>query len=277
MSERRGKSFCRDILVGLVFFLAFLEGIAADFRYFPQVMDGIFGDAAYQTTFRFVNTGKDTSVTIEFFDNSGDPSGMPFQEIDGIQQSLQFLLKRGETASFRTTGEGTFVTGFARFSSSQYVDGTAAFIGVDSATGITMYETAVPSVTPGYEFTVMLDSSGELDTGLAVIPVSSGGNITFPDNAETELALTLHDATGAIVAEERITAPAGQKTSKYIYELFEGSAQASEMEGSVTVSSSTLPVVAISSRQRYAPDPFPMSIPTSNHIPGCAFIAHHEN
>ncbi len=262
-----GRSRVCSCFFVLVFFLLMtFQGLAEDSRYFPQVMDGVFGDAEYQTTFRFVNTGDDTSVTLEFFDNGGDPAGMPFQGIDGEPESLQFLLKRGETASFRTIGTGDFVTGFARFTSSPFVDGTAAFIGIDSASRVIMYETAVPSVFPAYEFTVMLDSSGDLDTGLALIPVVPGGG-SAASVEEAELTLTLHDSSGEIVTEETITVAAAQKTSKYIYEIFAGAADAGEMEGSVTVSSDSLPLVAISSRQRYAPEPFPLSIPTLTIYP----------
>jgi LmbE family N-acetylglucosaminyl deacetylase len=261
-----GKRFCWYILADLAFFLSFINAVAGETRYFPQVMGGEFGDAAYQTVFKFVNTGSETNVRLEFFNNDGEPSGLQLLGVEGQPEFLDFLLKRGEVVSFRTSGTGLFYTGFARFTSRRTVDGTSAFIGVDSASGTVMYETAVPSVTPMYEFTAVLDSSENWDTGLAMIPVIPGGWNDVSGEEETELTITLHNAQAEIIAEETVTAPAGQKTSKYIYEIFseQGSAaeQAGEMEGSITVSSSRYPLAAISSRQRYAPDPFPLSIPT---------------
>jgi LmbE family N-acetylglucosaminyl deacetylase len=255
-------------LSGLVFLVSIGHGIAGEARYFPQVMNGVFGDASYQTTFMFVNTGSEAEVRLEFFGNSGDPAGMRLTGVEGSPEYLQFLLARGEVATYRTDGNGVFQTGFARFTSPGSVEGTAAFIGIDSPSGIVMYEAAVPSVTPINEFTVILDSSGSWDTGLAVIPVAAAG---LSGGEETELTITLHNDQAEIIASESLTAAAGQKTSKYIYEIFseQGSAseQANEMEGSVTVSSSSLPLAAISSRQRYAPDPFPMSIPTLTIYP----------
>lgn len=262
------KMFSRVILTGLACLLTIIQGMAGDNRYFPQVMNGIFGDAGYQTTFMFVNTGSETAVRMEFFGNNGDPVGMRLLGVEGAPECLQFQLKRGEVATYRTAGDGAFQTGFARFSSSGSVDGTAAFIGVDSASGIVMYEAAVPSVTPINEFTIVLDSTGSWDTGLAMIPVAPGG---IAGGEETELTITLHDAQAEIIASESITAAAGQKTSKYIYEIFSGQGsaleEAVEMEGSVTVSSSRLPLVAISARQRYGAEPFPMFIPTLTIYP----------
>lgn len=268
-SERR--IYYRFILAVMVFSTCMFQGLARETRYFPQVMDGEFGNAAYQTVFKFVNTGSETDVRLEFFSNAGEPAGLPLLGVEGKLESLQFQLGRGEVVSFRTSGAGPFYTGFARFTSSGTVDGTSAFIGVDSASGIVMYETAVPSVTPMYEFTAVLDSAENWDTGLAMIPLIPGGWDEGSGEEETELTITLHNAQAEIVAEETITAPAGQKTSKFIYEIFseQGSAaeQAGEMEGSITVSSSRYPLAAISSRQRYAPDPFPLSIPTLTIYP----------
>ncbi len=172
MFKCRGKRFYRYILAGLVFSLAILQAMAGGTRYFPQVMDGLFGEAGYQTVFKFVNTGSETEVRLEFFNNSGDPVGLPIQGVEGTPEHLQFQLGRGEVASFCTAGTGMFQTGFARFNCNGSVDGISAFIGIDSASGIVMYETAVPSVTPINEFTIVLDSSGNCDTGLAMIPVA---------------------------------------------------------------------------------------------------------
>jgi len=252
------------MLVFLVFILSLIPASAAESRYFPLVMDGVFGDGGYQTTFKFVNTGSAATVRLEFFDNSGDPMDLPLRESESVFNNLEIELARGETISLRTTIQNFFLTGFARFTAPESVDGTASFIGTDLVTGIVMYEAAVPSVTPVFDFTVMIDSSGDWDTGLAVIPVVPGDG---GEGIETELTVTLHDSRGESLDQKVITAAAGEKTSRYIYELFPDQGLATEMEGSVTVVSSRLPVAAISSRQRYGSQPFPMFVPTLTIYP----------
>ncbi len=255
----------------MAFLISFLQATAGDTRFFPQMMDGSYDGASYQTIFRFVNTGPETEVRLDFFDNEGRALGVNLQGLEGSRESMEFSLDRGETISLRTSGAGDFMTGFACFRASSLVDGSASFTGTDSASGIVMYEAAVPSVTPSFEFTVMLDSSGNWDTGLAMIPVDAANPDSSLGSEETELTITLHDAEAGVVGVETVFAAAGQKTSRYIYELFAGqgpvSGQAGEMEGSVTVSSSRLPVAAVSARQRYGSDPFPMFIPTLTIYP----------
>lgn len=262
-----GRKIC--LLPALLLMVMVVPGrvAIAETWYFPQVMDGAYANSSYRTVFRFVNTGETAEVTLGFFDNDGEPVEISLKDYPEALDSITFSLGAGETRSLRTSGEGVFRTGFAFFSAPETVEGNASFVGIDLPSGIVMYEAAVPPVSPVYEFTVMLDSSGNWDTGLAMIPVAPGKLYPSPDELLTDLTLTLHDIEGEVVDSRVISAASGEKTSRYIYELFPGAGEASEMEGSLTVTSSLFPVAAISARQRYGQDPFPLFVPTLTLYP----------
>jgi len=262
----RGTAFC--FLAVILLGTGLLGRITvAETRYFPQVMDGSYSGSSYQTFFRFVNTGDRADVELEFFDDDGQPAGISLQGFPESSAKVSVTLDAGETRSLRTSGEGIFRTGFVSFDAPASVEGNASFVGIDLPFGIVMYETSVPAVLPVYEFTVMIDSSGNWDTGLAMIPVAPEGLYQDPGELLTDLALTLRDSNGEVLDTKIVSASPGEKTSRYINELFPGEVQAAEMEGSLTVTSSRLPVAAISARQRYGEDPFPSFVPTLTIYP----------
>ena len=86
---------------------------------FPQIADGSLFPIQFKSTLVLVNTGSDSSVQIEFFAN---PDGQPLELTLGnlgTDSRFEFELKRGESISLPTTGDGDLRVGYARVMSSE--------------------------------------------------------------------------------------------------------------------------------------------------------------
>ena len=85
---------------GLVF-----PGAASEVFFFPQIADGAAGGLTLQTEFIFVNTGEDTTATLEFFDGSGNPLSLQLGTL-GRESMFQIPLMKGHSTSEKTPGTG---------------------------------------------------------------------------------------------------------------------------------------------------------------------------
>ncbi len=156
-------------------------GLPPVVSYFPQIGDGVANTIRLQTTLFFVNTGADTTATVEFLNSQGPiemeliggPNGA---SLSGPSSTFSIPLGRGAAASFQTKGTGDLVVGYAQVTAGQGLGGTALFTRSDG--GVAVYEAGVPATRPISEFSIFLDSRGKRDTGLAIVypPQESEGD-----------------------------------------------------------------------------------------------------
>ncbi len=251
----------------MVILLASGASVAQDVRYFPQFADGVVFGIRYQTTLKFVNTGADAEIDIEFFDDTGEPLEVSAETLGGTASAFRVSLRQGQVISIVTPGEGLLTTGYARLSAPASVAGTVIYTGIDVQSNTVLFEAGVPATYLRRQFTVLLDSVGDRNSGLALVvspPLATG-------NGFSTIHATLFDQEGQLVASEDIKLKAGQKVAKFIHELFAGHPeiiqQALEMEGSLTIVSEDLPVAAVTLRQLIPAEPFPASVTTLTTFP----------
>lgn len=253
--------------------------------FFPQIADGTAGGLTLQTEFIFVNTGEDTTVTLEFFDGSGNPLSLELGSL-GRDSTFNIGLGKGQSTSEKTPGtgnpQGTIAVGYARVKAGAGVGATAVFTTVDATLGIVQSEAGVPATTPLSTFTVFVDSLGNVDTGLAMLkpPVSDelalttaedGGDLTltlygtsFNPNSKGRIRAEIGSSPFGIIATPiattNIPLGAGQQLPKFVSQFFEGNpevvAQAQEMQGTLTVKvGGGQSVAAVTLRQKVAQEP----------------------
>ena len=257
----------KSLIGTVVVLLAFGVSVAQDVRYFPQFADGAVGLIRYQTSLNFVNTSADTEIEFEFFDDAGKPTEVNLGALGGTAPSFRIPLRQGQVISVATPGEGLLTTGYVRLSAPQTVAGTVIYTGIDIQSGTVLFEAGVPAAYLRRECTVILDSVGNRNSGLALVvaPLSTTGKDTSVVHA------TLFDQEGQPVASADIELEAGQKVAKFIHELFAGHPeiveQALEMEGSLSLVSESLPIAAVTLRQLVSLDPFPVSVPVLTTFP----------
>ena len=212
-----------------------------------------------------VNTGSDSSVQIEFFAN---PDGQPLELTLGnlgTDSRFDFELKRGESISLPTTGDGDLRVGYARVMSSEDVSGVTIFTRIDQSTGVLLFEAGVPASTLLTKFSIAVDSIGIKDTGLAIVyPAEEGA----PDAIVT---LRLFDQEFNLIAERELDPmAAGSHLARFVHQLFDDDqvvSEAQELKGLLTVES-TRPLVAVTLRQRDdAMLEFPDEVPLVTSFP----------
>lgn len=267
--------------------LPFLSGIllAQEIFYFPQIADGTISGLTLKTEFIFVNTGEDTTVTVEFFDGSANPLELVLGD-QGRCSRFDLPLGKGQSTSQQTPGtgdpQGTIVVGYARVTAGAGVGGTAVFTTIDANSGIVQSETGVPATAPLSSFTLFVDTLGSTDTGLAMVQVPpTQENDSVPmahaeGEPELRLALynTLFDPVGDMIATTNITLDDGHHLPRSVFQLFDGApdvvASAQEMQGSLTVNvGGGRSVAAVTLRQSIVPDGV-STLTTFPVVPGAA-------
>ena len=105
----------------------------------------------------------------------------------------------------------------------------------------------------------MVDSIGVRDTGLALLNPPGSGTAT--------ITLRLYDQSFNLIDDETLSLAGGNHLPQFIKEFFREVEQASEMQGSLTVSSD-VPLVAVTLRQNDDPGiAFPSEVPTLATFP----------
>jgi len=234
--------------------------------YFPQVADGLTGSGRFQTTLVFVNTGADTEVQVDFFDDTGQAMPVAVGS-DSPSATVSFPLKRGASFSAQTAGTGPLQAGYAKVTSSLGVGGTAVY--TYSEGGIAMYEAGVPGTTGLSEAKLFLDClDASRDTGLAIVNLGTRDAIA---------KIALYDKSGRWIATKYLTELVlafgpGYHLARYAREIFPEIEQQSIGEGVLEIASDQ-PLAAITVRQRddYT-KPFPLDVPTLSTFPVAAGI-----
>jgi beta-glucanase (GH16 family) len=253
-------------LIGLCF---------GDFRYFPQIGDGLAPAAgfSFRTRLIFVNTA-DHPSTVELFvhADNGEAMELEFGPPLGGGSEFQFELRQGESLAVATPGTGEDLKlGYIRFRAPNQVGGGAVFSGADIQSGVVLFEAGVPAAAPSSRFTVFVDSLEDRNTGLAVVcPLQPGGNGTLEDEP-CRIEIRLVDGGFRRLGSTRLEIPRGHKTARFVSELFqddpEVADQASAMRGSLLVAADGVSVPAVTLRQIRVRDPFPTQVPVLTTFP----------
>ena len=215
--------------------------------FFPQLADGSTFPIQFKSTLVLVNTGFDSRVEIEFFAN---PDGQPLEVTLGTlgtASRFEVELRKGDSISLPTLGNGDLRVGYARVSSGAGVSGVVIFTRIDQATGVLLFEAGVPASTLLTEFSISVDSTGSRDTGLAIVyPADQGA----PDALVT---LRLFDQEFNLIAEKELDPlAAGSHLARFVHQFFDDEdvvARAQEMKGLLTLECDR-PLAAVTSRQK---------------------------
>ncbi len=237
--------------------------------FFSQIGDGRAGDLSFRTSFILANTGPDTEVQIDFFTSPGQPLRMDLGR-SGSHSSTRVLVRRGTPLILGTRGLQNLRIGFARIKASSGISGSAVFTGSQSSSDTTLYEAAVPLTEALSEFSVVVNTLGHYQTGLAIVnpPASdrtlagSGGN-----SGDAELLMRLYDDDFNLLGERVVILPPGRHQSSFVAQLFPQVSNAREMLGLLTVQSS-YPVAVVTLRLRDNPlVAFPADVPNLTTLP----------
>ena len=256
-----------------LFFTTALQ--AQEARFFPQIGDGFLEDfpqvPRFRTSFIFVNTDNALQeFSLQFFDSSGSPLELTLENANSQESvtatSVPISLAAGESISLQTPGRGSLVIGYAQFTVSDDVGGTAVFTGSDVATGTVLFEAGVPATEARNEFSLFVDSLGNQDTGLAI--VGAGAN-SPAGTAGNSFTLSLFDTAFQQIATTEVPLLPGQHLPRFINEYFnpEIAEIAREIQGSVSVTSAGIPLAAVTLRQLQTNLAFPAIVPTLTTFP----------
>ncbi len=243
--------------------VAAVGGNAPNVFFFPQIGDGVGGSIRFQTTLILVNTAADTMARVEFFDSSGAPLALRLGAL-GTASSFDIPLARGASFSAQTAGTQPLRAGYARITTQAGVGGTAVFTR-STPSGILLYEAGVASATPLTDFSLVSDSRGFRDTGLALV---NAGSASPAGSLGAQPAVTLHlyDRLFRPLGEVSWALPAGGHRAEFVSQIFAGAGFEREL-GSVTASSPT-GLAALTLRQTDRPGiDYPDEIPTLAAFP----------
>ena len=252
---------------------AFELNLAERTQFLTQVGNGQSGTIILSTEVDIANTassGKE-AFTIDFFDSKGD-SFSPFSENPSVllastTSAVSVLLSPGETWRRETSGEGDIQSGYARIRSGDHIGITGIFTRRHAPTGTILYQAGVPASEPTGSATLFVDSIGNLETGLAM--VNAGGEAApahNPAGGPAQIILRLYDNQFQLLAQTAVELARGQHLATFVSQLFQDTAEASEMQGIVTMESLD-PVALTTLRQREPAVEYPEGIPTLAAFP----------
>ena len=258
-----------------------------DVFYFPLIGDGAAGATQLQTSLFLMSTDADVTVGVEWRDRSGNPLELALADAEPAS-TFEIPLDKGRSFTGQSLGTGDLQVGYGIVSVKRPVSdqqstvnvqtqtgnaqdagvgGTAVFTRTDN--GILMTEAAVPASRTLTDFSILLDSIGARDTGLALAipPPNPIDTQTGPAN----VTVTVWDtAFQTQIATTQFQLGEGEAIGMFIWELFRDFAQVSnevldqlrETEGVVTVAMDR-PGTAVTLRQNDdgAVD-FPNEVPT---------------
>ncbi len=238
--------------------------------FFPHMGDGVVGNIRFQTSLIFLNTrnlgvGRQTPLQIEFFSSDGNPSEVELIG-QGSATSFQFSLAAGAALALQTAGTGPIQAGYAKITTGSSVGGTAIFTRSEADSGIIVYEAGVPATVPLQDFSVVVDTRAERDTGLALVHPVLSGPAGSPESAQ--VTMRLYDSGYQLLGEESLALEPGEHRPRFISQFFDSiSAQVEDLQGLVTVTSDR-PLAVVTLRQRDDPAaPFPEDVPNLTTFP----------
>ncbi len=239
------------------------QAAVAESRLIPHLGVGRDPILTFDTTLLVVNTGAAAEVILQFFDPDGDPWRVA---LEGRAPAAEHVLNpgAGHSLTLRLAGvDQGLQTGYARVLAPPTVSGAAVFRGLDTSSGLPLYEAAVAWVRPQPKLTLPVDSLGDYDTGLALVyPPGAGGT--------AEVELRLYDQEFQLLGETGLELDPGDYRARFIHELFPAGPireAAREMRGVLEVDG-PVPLAAVGLRQYHIPDRwFPQHVPLLTTLP----------
>jgi len=251
------------------------KSLVQNVKFLPQILDGRAGDVRFHSSLFFMNQGSKTSVTVEFFDSSGNVWVLGFGDL-GRGTSFTFDLENGEARKIETEGSASLGVGYGRLRLGEAVTCMCVVIGMDIPSGVVFYEAGVPASEPLTRFSIFLDSLGIRNTGLALVnpPVVS------EESGEATVVMRLYDSSARLLGEQLIgPLDPGQHLPRFIHQLIDDpelAKQAEEILGTVSFESDR-PVAALTLRQSDGPArDFQEEVPVFTTFPvisGESFVA----
>ncbi|HOM99081.1 MAG TPA: SBBP repeat-containing protein [Acidobacteriota bacterium] len=247
--------------------------------HFPQVADGEFIDpsgknppSSFTTAFFVANPASspvpNNRVVLNFFKSDGTAMGLRVggeRPVSGVVAELS----PGGFQVVETRGIDSPQVGYARLGAvAPFLGGTAVYSQKDVISGVNVLEAGVAAVSPRRRFSILVDSLGPWNTGLALVN-------TGVDPAV--VTLRLYDLEHKLLGERVLdmVTPGNPPQywlgpnahlPRYVHEFFFGLvAEAAEMRGVLTVESSQ-PLAAVTLRQRVGKS-FPEDVTTLTTFP----------
>lgn len=241
-----------------------------DTFYFPLFGDGTAGNIRFQSSLLLASVVPEVrDVGMDFYNRTGAPLSVALGQ-QGQATHFDLAFSGGRVFSAQTPGTGDLQVGHAVVkvqrpasvagSGDVYaqsagdtgeIRGTVVFTRADG--GITVTEAGIPAARPLRDFTVLLDSIGAKDTGLAL--VNPGGDDTDPGSPATLFVRVWDQAFTHQLGEVRFTLEPGEAIGQFVWEIFQENGasadlvtQLQETEAVVTVESD-VPVAALTLRQ----------------------------
>ncbi len=238
-------------------------------QFLTQMGNGEIGNIILETGIDLANVGSQgvESVAIFFFQSSGEPWQV---DVDGVgfTSFVAASLAPGQSTTFRTTGQGDIGSGYARLESGANIGGTGIFTRRETASGKVLYQAGVPLSTGMETATLLVDSLGDLETGLAMVNVADLG-LGPAGGKGPEVLLRLFDQAFNLVDETTRPLSPGEHEALFVSQLFPDTAQAQEMQGVLIVQAPAgADLALVTLRQDDAPGvEFPDEVPTLAAFP----------
>jgi hypothetical protein len=216
---------------------------AQNVYYLPQVATGHYSGGIDRTTFiLFNNSDVDTNAVLELMDDNGNPLMVTIPGF-GTDSSFTIPLTAGATRFLQTEGSGNFVSGSATVTCPTKIGVSAIFTIYDSA-GNYLTESGIGSSTPLSEFVIPVDTTGQFNTGLALMSVGNG-DVTY--------ILILRNTNGVeVLRTSQQTLKNNNHLAKFVAGLGQFFPTLGSFQGTVLVQSSG-PLAALVLRQNGAP------------------------
>ena len=230
--------------------------------FYAQIGNGRAGPTQLQTSLNLVNLApSQASVRLDRFDSSGAPLELAIEGL-GTGSSFEFRLASGESRVLKTDGLGELKAGYARVTTFEGVGGSAVFSQTHLPSGLLETESGVPASLQGEEFSLFVDTTGDLDIGIAL--VNPGQAVAGGD---AMLELRLFDLRGQEIASRDLDLLTGHHTAMFVTELFAEVQGIDEMQGLLRISS-PVPIVAVTLLQNDDPaTSFPEDVATLTAFP----------
>lgn len=254
----------------------------ADQFYFPQFATGTVGDVRFQSALFLGNTGADALLDIAALGRDGNPLTVDLGSLGNGSLFQNVALRRGQSLSLETSGGGGIRVGYLvvtvkrEAASAQAavtgagVGGTLVFTRSEAGSGIILTEAGVPATREVTGFSLLLDSRGARDIGLALLYPRGGQSSPRPARVY-RLTVRSTNFSQVLAGPIEVTLQEGQGFGKFIWEIFRDAgapagtvALLQETEGIVSVEGTG---AAITIRQNDNGMPFPLQVPTLTTFP----------
>lgn len=246
--------------------LCLTSGLFAETSYLPQIGDGEASGVQLRTSFLFVNAGAGATINLALRSDIGEPMTLDLGGSVGSGSDFELTLAAGASLVLETSGASDQLkVGYARVDAPSSVGSTAVFTGIDAASGIPLYEAGVPATAPAEQFTILVDSLSNRDTGLAIVrPEAPSAQATSSDS----ITLRLVGLDGQVLGTALLDLAPGEKRVGFVRELLTGdlASEAQEMQGSLQIEATGAAVAAVTLRQLQNVT-FPAGVPVLTTFP----------